>query len=662
MASDTSSAHEVHSMLEYFWNRADKEPKTSVYTLKSGGRLIGTSDFEGVSFSDLNLFENQEVVNTNVIHSESQSLANLMKDFIVRRPNGSIQLTNQNDIFYFSGDVWGVGPRNIQLLRELINMINKIMIYGNRDINRGRWTKETQLTSASRQSLIEAMQSFNTNPVEGIRALETVYIEFEYKIDKGSDESYEGDLPFTYLWRWSDNTNVTPPLPPVDWGIRIASCHTAKDRVEMISESMGEKDGWRFLVDEYAFMCGKEFVELVNAASDDIKYKIYLHLVYLMSSNKDILDQNACHLNAIDFVDIYLDQMNASNLYALVKFEATRECALISHGVVSKTELPIDPGTIPETETETTRNVEVPLEDGINKIQAGMIKIASDSDPNGWLSLISSITSASNVGLYYDRPGNNYTGESHDVTGSFSNIKGGRKGRLLENKSQLKKSNTVFKLHDVMYRLSGHSPTGYIGLVKKGSNSKYYFCTDVSKTDKQDYKTKKRDTCCFLILEPDTTIEPKMKSRFIGRFVIGPTDIKTSNLVLTPSDTSKPLYVNYSINVDVFNPEKPYLSLPELRYGDRVLKFSYNLEGRAKRVTLYDAKAARLEDDRMASVFGPPPSPQLPPGVAKLIGHGGTRRRNYRTSTKKSKKTKITKKQHYKNKQTSQKKHKKSRK
>lgn len=669
-AGAAGAAVELPSMLVetsdlYFWNRADKEPKTSVYTLKSGGRLFGTSDFEGVSFSDLNLFENQEVVNTNVIHSESQSLANLMKDFIIRGSDGSIQLANPNDIFYFSGDVWGVGPRNIQLLRQLINMKYKIMIYGNRDLNRGRWPTETDLTSESRQYLNNAMKAFNKNPTEGIALLQSVFIDFKYKIPEGSDESYDGDLPFNYLWKWGGNTKVTPVEPAVDWGIRIASCHTAKDRVEMISESMNEKDGWRFLLDEYALMCGDNFVEALASMNDDIKYKIYLHLVYLMSSDKGTLDQYECHPNAIDFVDIYSAQMNASNLYALVKFDSTEEFALISHGVVSKTELPTDPGTIPETETETTRNVDVPLEEGIMEIQAGMIKIASDSDPNGWLSLISSLTSPSNVGVYYDRPGNNYTGESHEVTGSFSNIKGGRKGRLLENKSQLKKSNKVFKLHDVMYRLSGHTPTGYIGLVKKGPNSKYYFCTDVSKTDTQDYKTKKRDTCCFLILEPDKTKTPKMTSRFIGRFAIGPTDIKTSNLVLTPSDTSKPLYVNYSIDVDVFNLEKPYLSLPELRYGDRVFKFSYNLEGpvKTKCVTLYDAKAAELKSDKMTSLVGPSsPPPPLPPDVAKLIGHGGTRRRNYRTSTKKSKKTKITKKQHYKNKRTSQKKHKKSRK
>jgi hypothetical protein len=677
-AGAAGAAVELPSKLDetsdlYFWNRVVQEPKTSVYTLKSGGRLFGTSDFEGVSFSMLNLFDNPDDVTTNVIRSEPQSLANLMKDFIIRGPDGSIQLANPNDIFYFSGDVWGVGPRNIQLLRQLINMKNTnkneiIVIYGNRDLNRGRWPTETDLTSESRQSLVDAMIAFNNNPTESIELLQSVVIDFKYKISEDSDESYARDLPFNYLWRWGGNTKVTPVVPAVDWGIRIASCQTAKDRVEMISESMGEKDGWRFIVDEYALMCGDNFVDALASMDDDIKYKIYLHLVYLMSSNKDTIDEieNVCHPNATDFVDIYLAQMNASNLYALVNLEATGEFALISHGVVSKTELPVEPGTIPEPETDTKKNVVVSLEGGITQIESGMIKIASEPDPNGWLSLISSLTSTSNVGVYYDRVGNNYTGEYHDVTGSFSNIKGGsgRQDKLLKDKIKLNKSNTLFNLHEVTYRVSGHTPTGYIGLVKKSSsNGKYYFCTDVSKTDKQDYGTKERYTCCFLILEPDITKTPKMTSRFIGRFAIGPTDIKTSNLVLTPSDTSKPLYVNYSINVDVFNPETPYLSLPELMYGDRDVKFSYNLEGptKTKCVTLYDAKAAELVSDKMTSLVGPSPSPP-PPDVAKLIGHGGTRRRNYRTSTKKSKKTKITKKQHYKNKRTSQKKHKKSRK
>lgn len=379
-----------------------------------------------------------------------------------------------------------------------------------------------------------------------------------------------------------------------------------------------------------------------------------------MSSDKSTLRENECHKNATDFVDIYLDQMKHSVLYALVKFQATDQYALISHGAVSKTELPTKPGTIPETETDSRKNTVVKLEDGIKEIEAGMIEIAVNPDPNEWLSLISSLTSASNVNVYYDRRPYNYTGAYTDVTGSFSNIKGGRKPALISNISQLNTSNRVLKLDTVLYRISGHTPTGYMGLVKKGSNNNYYFCTDVSKTDKQVYKNKNRYTCCFLILEPDQT---KMKSRFIGRFVIEPSDIKTSNLVITPSDRSKPLYVNYSIDVDASNPQASYLSLPELKYGDRVVKFSYDLVGpeKNKNVTLYDAKAARLENDRMAS------SSRLSSreiGDPFSLGLGGTRRRKYSasTTTKKSKKMKITKKQNYKNKRTSQTKHKKSRK
>jgi hypothetical protein len=201
-----------------------------------------------------------------------------------------------------------------------------------------------------------------------------------------------------------------------------------------------------------------------------------------------------------------------------------------------------------------------------------------------------------------------------------------------------------------------------MGLVKKGQDGKYYFCTDVSKTDTQYYDNKTRYTCCFLILEYDTTKSTEMKSRFIGRFVINPSDIKASNLVLDPSDKSKPLYVNYSIDVNASNPEKPYLSLPEVTYRDIVVRFSYTLEGlkKIKRVTLISIASAsasassRLSSREMGMVGLS--------GISPFIG--GTRRRKYRasTSTKKSKKTKINKKQNYKNKRTSQKKHKKSRK
>ena len=186
----------------YFWNRVNKTTKPAVYKLKVGGKLIGASDFEGVSFSMFNLFENPEVVNTNIIHTEPQSLANLMKEFLVSNSDGGIQVAKPDDIFYFSGDVWGVGPRNIQLLRQLINMNNNIMLYGNRDINRGRWTIETELTIDSRQSLIKAMKKFNTRQIDWFEQLNHVDISFKYTIPKGSSESYDGDIPFTYLWKW----------------------------------------------------------------------------------------------------------------------------------------------------------------------------------------------------------------------------------------------------------------------------------------------------------------------------------------------------------------------------------------------------------------------------------------------------------------------------
>jgi hypothetical protein len=615
-----------------FWNKTNVvyrgagDEANGVYTLKSGGRIFVISDLEGVGICIINA-KSRGVVGTksaeelrNGIFTESHSLAPLLADIITVSEDGKITFAGatpenpnpNNNMFCFLGDAWGVGPNNIELVRGLIdfkkeNPYNTSLALGNRDILRGRIPIETMLKAASQQALIDAMKLFNKNPqdTKAIDAIKAVKIEFKYDAAAAAVEPSYIDYLFS---------NGPEPDAP-DNGLIIEKAYaTAVDRVDAISASMGEMNAWDFIVDEYLKMCG------VNPCSVDreTKCKIYLHLVRVMSTEAAALQVNECHPDAMAFVNIYQDQLDASDLCAIVTMEANGEQAYFAHGTLVRKVVPTMPGTIfefqlPEPSAqdpepiistpEITKTMmgrkdeEIRTElqnpgnsltltptDGIKEININMKEYRKNPDSKYWLSFIAAANSP-NTHLYYNKtPETNFTGVNHPITGSYGNTtmkqSGGRDRIHIKS---LKRSTTGVDLgvESITHYFAGHSPQGYIGAcIKDAEDGKYYVCVDVSKIDAQTYKNIDRYTCCCLIVEPIPKAEGGgMKKRIIGRFVLENKDIMDQ-----PKESMLPekCYVHYDheINDDIdLTGRYRYIGLPELTdmtaADSRKLKFSY---------------------------------------------------------------------------------------
>ncbi len=634
-----------------FWNKTNVayrgagDEANGVYTLNSGGRIFVISDLEGVGICIINA-KSRGVVGTksaeelrNGIFTESHSLAPLLADIITVSEDGKITFAGatpenpnpNNNMFCFLGDAWGIGPNNIELVRGLIdfkkeNPNNTSLALGNRDILRGRITIETMLKAASQQALIDAMKLFNENPqdTKAIEAIKAVKIEFEYAAadaDAAVEPSY-----IDYLF-----SNSPGPEDP-DNGLIIEKAYaTAVDRVDAISASMGEMNAWDFIVDEYLKMCG------VNPCSVDreTKCKIYLHLVRVMSTEATALEYNECHPDAMAFVNIYQDQLDASDLCAIVTMEDNGEQAYFAHGTLVRKVVPTMPGTIfefqlPEPSAQDPEPISTPEitktmmgrkdeeirtelqkqgnsltqnpTDGIKEININMKEYRKNPDPKYWLSFIAAANSQS-THLYYNKtPETNFTGVNHPITGSYGNTtmkqSGGRDRIHIKS---LKRSTTGVDLgvKSITHYFAGHSPQGYIGAcIKAAEDGKYYVCVDVSKIDAQTYKNIDRYTCCCLIVEPIPKAEGGggggMKKRIIGRFVLENKYIKDqTQKIMLPEKC----YVHYDheINDDIDLTDR-YIGLPELTdmtaAATRKLKFSYTVRPNfVKEVTITPVNA-----------------------------------------------------------------------
>ena len=627
-----------------FWNKTEVDYRRAgdeangVYTLKSGGRIFVISDLEGVGICIVNA-KSRGVVGTksaeelrNGIFTESHSLAPLLADIITVSEDGKITFAGatpenpnpNNHMFCFLGDAWGVGPNNIELVRGFINLKkenpnNTSLALGNRDILRYRITIETMLKAASQQALIDAMKLFNQDPQDpkAIEALKAVKIEFEYAADADAAAAAAAVEPSYIDYLYSNKPEPDAP----DNGFIIEKAYaTALDRVDAISASMTESGAWEFIVEEYLKMCG------VNPCSVDreTKCKIYLHLVRVMSTNRTELAANECHSDAMAFVNIYQDQLDASDLCAIVTMEANREQAYFAHGTLVRKVVPTMPGTIfefqlpkpsaqdPEPVISTPEITKTMMErkdneirtelqkpcnsliltptDGIKEININMKEYRKNQDPKYWLSFIAAANSQS-THLYYNKtPETNFTGLNHPITGSYGNTtmkqSGGRDRIQIKS---LKSSTTGVDLgvESITHYFAGHSPQGYIGAcIKAAEDGKYYVCVDVSKIDAQTYKNIDRYTCCCLILEPIPTAEGGgMKKRIIGRFVLENKFIDKDQQGMLPEKC----YVHYDHEInDATDLTGRYIGLPELTDmttpadSHIKLKFSYEITGPPK--------------------------------------------------------------------------------
>jgi hypothetical protein len=616
-----------------FWQNAAAEYRNGdeadgVYTLKTGGRIFVNSDLEGMGICILNA-KSRGVIGTksaeelrNVIFRESHSIAPLLADIITVSADGEIGfagatpeiLNPNNHMFCFLGDAWGVGPNNIELVRSFINLKRKnpkftMLLLGNRDILRGRKSIETMLTKESRDALKAAMKLFNQNPQNpaAIAALNAVEIVFEYKVAADAVESSYID----YLY---SNDTSSP-----DHGFTIEKETTALGRADAISVTMTEYGAWEYIVDEYLKMCG------VNPCSVDreTKCKIYLHLVRVMST--DDLELDECHPAALAFVNIYQDQLDASDLCALLQMEATRELAYFAHGSLVRKIVPTEPGTIFEVQLPKSTDkqsssaaseaaaaesssaaseaakpssgekpnlaitketvmqitdykddlIKKTLEEagkllspteGIKAINANMKKYRKHPDAKYWLSFISGINSQS-AHIYYDKEDNrNFSGINHSVTGSFGNPKmvmSGGRSRILNDSLNRSTTGTGVDLGDerIKYYFAGHSPQGYMAACIKAPDNGKYYIS--VDVSKIDAQTYKNiDRYTCCCLILEPIAEGGLKKRIIGRFVLENKDIMDKT---QQGMFSEKCYVHYDheINDDDINGER-YIGLPEL--------------------------------------------------------------------------------------------------
>jgi hypothetical protein len=580
-----------------------------VYKLKNGGRIFAISDLEGVSLRDLINKRSDGDVGLksadelrNKIFRESHSIAPLLADIITVSAVGEISFAGATDknpnpnkhMFCFLGDAWGVGPNNIELVGSLIrfkqrNPNDVVVLGGNRDTIRCRKSIETMLTKKSRDDLKAAMKLFNQDPKDpnAIAALKAVAIDFQHKVAADATESSYID----YLYY----------LDSADQGFTIEKETTAIERVDAISKTMGEASAWDYIVDEY--------LKMVGGAVDDreIKCKIYLHLVRVMSTSIGDLEQDECHKAAEAFVNIYQDHLDAIDLCALLQIEDNNEYVYLSHGSVVRKVVPTAPGSIFEcqlplkpkeedrviTSSDTTaiknykdqaikdfkskegkentilRNEE--LTDGVKKINQKMKLIRESANVKEWPSFVVSMNS-STIDIYFEKPdGSNYTGVNQNITGSFGGPTMMQSGGLREriHVNSLSRTTEGVDLGDdkVILYCSGHNPEGYMAAFIKApapadGKNKYYICVDVSKIDAQDYENKERNTCCCLILEPDA--RGGLKKRIIGRFVL-------ENKFITDKAQQGMLpekcYVHYDRVItddDMTDPAVKFISLPEL--------------------------------------------------------------------------------------------------
>jgi hypothetical protein len=601
--------------------RKDQNEADGVYKLKTGGRIFAISDLEGVSLRDLINKRSDGVVGPksadelrNKIFSESHSIAPLLEDIITVSADGEISFASatpeipnpKNHMFCFLGDAWGVGPNNIELVGSLIrfkqrNPKDVVVLGGNRDTLRCRTSIETMLTKQSRDDLKAAMKLFNQNPAAGIAALKAVAIDFQHKVAADAAESSYID----YLYY----------LDSADQGFTIEKETTAIKRVDAISKTMGEASAWDYIVDEYLKMCRVD----PSSFDREIKCKIYLHLVRVMSTN--VLDPYECHPDAEAFKNIYQDHLDAIDLCALLQIEDKNEYVYLSHGSVVRKVIPTMPGSIfecqlplkPEedrviTSSDTTaiknykdqaikdfksedgkentilRNEK--LTDGVKKINQKMKLIRESANVKDWPSFAVSMNS-STIDIYFEKSaGLNYTGVNQNITGSFGGPtmiqSGGLRERIHVN--SLSRTTEGVDLGDdkVILYCSGHNPEGYMAAFIKApadGKNKYYICVDVSKIDAQKYENKERNTCCCLILEP--IAGGGLKKRIIGRFVI-------ENKFISGERGKKLLpdkcYVHYDRVItddDMTDPAVKFISLPELTVmttaPPRNINFSYKI-------------------------------------------------------------------------------------
>jgi len=516
-----------------------------VYNASASTKLVFFGDLEGNSLKEF-LNPNNPVPNqTNVLLPRPSNLDDL--DPYLKIDETGKFVIPPNVMLVFLGDAWGVGPAQVELVSALLDLKKRypdqvILILGNRDLIRQRLRWELELVDADNTKLIGCVNAFIANTSDEGDFKSCLGITLKFKRNNATD--------FDYMW--SDHPN------------QIARNTTCLERIKYVTaNSMGEADGWKFIVDEFLTKKG-----IVGNFSENIKALIYLYLVQVMSGA--IEDPSIPEYN-----NIFGRQFEASHLIAAIRTPDRGEFGLM-HSLPTRMKIPIEPARIYEeqkdksladakkvTDAAIQKATELlSKEDALIRIYSYLDKLYSDAFTGLLynaaaykllLQFVAGITSGS-FDIY---PNNEFTGLNMPVaTNSFDNlgfkalveITTGQSGGAM---AQLEKNVAThyLDLKEFTRIICSHKPQGYVG-VKVKFGDQLYYCVDVSKIDEQKYNVKTRYGCCFLVIDL-TKPNTKPDDMLIGRIMLSQSQFPSNYNPFVPAINPSPfaqnanLFVNY---------------------------------------------------------------------------------------------------------------------
>ena len=584
----------------------ETDAENGIYHANSNTTIVCFGDPEGNS---LKKFLRPKAANpesqTNVLTPTVSNLTEL--DAYLTVEGGNLVL-RPNVILVCLGDVIGDGPDNIELARTLlklkeINPTRVILITGNRDVNKVRLGHELEPRDTCMAELTRRVEAFVARESGAFSEFNST---FEFKRNTAAD--------FDYMFS--------------GYPTSIASKFGCLERVKEVLEttSMGEKCGWRFLVDEYLTKHGFTPEQLTSSSiSDEVKSYIYVYLVQAMSGTIE------CH-GAPEFNNIFEELLMASHLMACIETPDRGKFGFM-HSLPPRMLIPTDPGRIYKeqfdknvkdaseiTDANIKSSKEVELNIGLTEFNSYVKNLyeyaKNKADPSKkrlLLEFVSGITSGSfNVyegtntfsGLDLPVSWQTFNKAGFELLAKTANIQTGGKMDDLKIVPAVSHIN----MNKFSRIICSHKPQGYIGAKVKFGEQLYY-CVDVSKIDEQDYDTKDRYGCCFLVI--DLSELAVKDDAFIGRIMMKQKQFPPGHNVFVKDttkqlhssafvDDNSALYVNYvksdmtPSELSTFIPSPSPGNFPQnlnLTYIDKPYKFEFkNGPGFTKEPTLtYEA-------------------------------------------------------------------------
>ena len=575
----------------------EQDAKSGIYHAGKNMKIVCFGDPEGNSLKKiLQPKDANQESQTNVLTPAVSNLTELYQYLTFDEKNNLV--LEKDVILVCLGDVIGDGPDNIELARTLLklkrdNSTRVILITGNRDVNKIRLGWELEPTDACMAELTGRVKAF-----VGRESGAFVGFEFAFKRNDPAD--------FDYMFS--------------DYPTSIASKRGCLERVtHVLTSSMGEKCGWRFLVDEYLTKNNFTPEEVKSSSiSDEVKSYIYVYLVQAMSGAITCED-------APEFNNIFEELLMAGHLMASIETPDRGKFGLM-HSLPPRMLIPTNPGRIYKEQFDKTvkeasdiidevikSSKKVELNVGLVGFNSYVTKLLSDAkttkspaDMKLLLEFVSGITSG-NFYIYQgknsfsglDLPVSNQTfnKDGFDLLAKTAEIQVGGKSTDLILVSAV----THIDMKDFSRIICSHKPQGYIGAKLEFGNQLYY-CVDVSKIDDQEYHVKHRYGCCFLVI---VLSELNVKDdAFIGRIMMKKTQFPNGHKVFSDDSENKDsafdndgvLYVNY-VKTDMtpsksseFIPKPPPGNFPHIlnmTYLGKPYKFEFeNGENYTKKPTL----------------------------------------------------------------------------